>query len=124
MSYHLRNTRIPDSSWCNLSFHGLTRVLRQSLLLVSKAAMIDLWEERHHLGVDHRREQLRMERRMTEPFFEATAFTVSAFRMNLALGELVRISGPELELFHHGPDEDDLEECRDEDWGKSRYPVP
>ena len=68
----------PDTTWGDLRLHLLPTVLSHRGRIVSESAVVYLRQQRHHLRVEHRGEQIRVQRRVSEPFLEAVALVISA----------------------------------------------
>jgi len=74
----LLDSRDPDATRGNLRLHLLPAVLAHRGRVVSESAVVHLRQQRHHLRVQHRREQIRLQRGVSEPFLEAVALVISA----------------------------------------------
>ena len=87
-----------DTTLDNLSLHLLTAILVELGLFLSECSSVHLTEERHHLGVQHRREQVSVQCGMTKSFLETVSFDIPTFRMYLCQSEffLCRVEVPEV----------------------------
>lgn len=79
---HSRNL---DAAWQNRCIHFLTAVLARVCRLLFDAPAVYLWEQVHHLRVQHWREELRVERRVAEALLEAPAAAVCPARVQLCV---------------------------------------
>ena len=52
-------------------------------MIVIDFTLVDLSQQWHHLGMQHRREQFHMQRRMTESFFQPVTFDIGALGVDL-----------------------------------------
>ena len=87
-----------DTTLDNLSLHLLTAILVELGLFLSECSSVHLTEERHHLGVQHRREQVGVQCGMSESFLKAVPFNIPTFRMHLRQSKffLRRVEVPEV----------------------------
>jgi hypothetical protein len=74
-----------DTTRHNLRIQFLPTVLIQLPFIITDLAGIYLTEQWHHLGVQHRREELHVKSRMAKTFLQLVAFVVGTFRVNFGL---------------------------------------
>jgi len=80
---YLLDTRKPDPTLNDLRVHLFPAVLVQSCLITSDFALIHIPQEGHHLGVKHRREEIRVEGGVPKAFFKAMASCISPGAVDL-----------------------------------------
>lgn len=74
----------------NLCLHFLPSVLIQLGVVASDLALIYLAQQPHHVRVEHRREEVCMQRWVPEPLFEFVSPRIRALRVDLGSGKLFR----------------------------------
>lgn len=91
--------------------------------IVANFTRIHLTEKRHHFGVQHRSEKVRMESRMSKALLELMTLVVGAFRMNLSLTKLFFVGREILKQWKEGAVDVDLVNQDDENGRDCRYPL-
>jgi hypothetical protein len=67
-----------DTTLNDLSLQFLSTILIQLSLFGINPALIHFSQQRHHLGVQHGREQIRLQSRVTKAFLQSVPFDVGA----------------------------------------------
>ena len=87
---YLLDTGNLDATSDDMRLHRLAAHVSNLGLYVLDLAVVHLRQQTRHVRVHHRREQLRVERRVAETLLEAVARVVVAAGVHLGLAQLVR----------------------------------
>ena len=87
---YLLDTGDLDATSDDMRLHRLAAHVSNLGLHVLDLAVVHLRQQTRHVRVHHRREQLRVERRVAETLLETVARVVVAARVHLGLAQLVR----------------------------------
>lgn len=84
----LFDTRNAQTAFDDMCVHLLSAVFAQSRLIAPDLAFVHVTEEGHHLGMEHGRKQLCVERRVTETLFKTVSRVVHTGSMYLGFTQL------------------------------------
>ena len=106
-----------------MRIHRRSAILAQLRLRAPDLALEHLRQERRHVRMDHRREQLLRQRRVPEALPEAVPRVVRALRVHVRRTQLVLRGDVVVERGVELPRAVDLEREDDQDRGDGRDPV-
>jgi len=112
-----------DTSRYNLGFHLLAAIFVHLGLSTTDLALIYLAKQRHHVLMQHGREQLRIQGRMAKSFLELITLVICPFGMNLRCGDFIFCRGEVIENGNVGTVDVDLVEEDDQNGRNGREPL-
>jgi len=92
-------------------------------MVLSDLALIYLTQQGHHTLMQHRREQLGMQRWMAEPLLQPVAFVIRTFRVDLGHADLLFSRCEEVESGNVNTVDINLEGQDEEDRRNGGYPL-
>lgn len=119
---HLINSGDLNTPRHDLGLHLLPTILIQLGMVLSNFTMIHLGKQRHHILMQHGREQLRMQSRMTETLLQPIALGICALRVHLGQPNFIFSGSEVVETGQIGPVDIELEDNHDENRGNRGDP--
>jgi len=92
-------------------------------MVLPNLALIYLTQQRHHILMQHRRKQLRMQRWMPEPLLQPVAMVIRTFRVDLGHADLLFSRCEVVESGNVDAVDIDLEGKDEEDRRDGGYPL-